>query len=283
MAIQLGNLRMQAVEARRSCFTSLVRAGAGFVLVTLVHSVAAGQAGAPGPAAQQPAAQPKQPVAQEPPAGEGPRKDEPSPAAQTKEGAKPDQPPARPVGDTGIEQRDYMQGEQPPPPTPPQPGADEDSLAIARGAGAGSPLSYARRGVVELGGTLAFTHESETTTFRISQSIGYFFIDGLELTLFPELQITNVDDEADVQIAAALEPSYHLALGRSGLFYGFAGIGIGLSYADEPGADLFLRPRVGLDIMIGRSGILKPAAFLDVGVSDGATAGGFEAGFTVMW
>jgi hypothetical protein len=35
--------------------------------------------------------------------------------------------------------------------------------------------------------------------------------------------------------------------------------------------------------MIGRSGVLKSAGFLEVGLGDGAIAGGFEAGFTVMW
>jgi len=146
----------------------------------------------------------------------------------------------------------------------------------------GSPLGYALRTVVELGGVLALTHQSQTTDFRIAPSVGYFFIDGLELTLFPELQIIDVDGETDATVAGTLEPSYHIALQDSSLF-GFAGIGVGMSYADDPGVDLFFRPRLGFDIMVGRSGILKPAAFLDVGANDGLTSGGIEAGFTVMW
>jgi hypothetical protein len=171
---------------------------------------------------------------------------------------------------------------RPAPPATPRPAGAPDQVEVSRGAGVGSPLGYARRTVVELGGLLALTHQSQTTEFRIAPSIGYFFIDGLELTLFPELQIVDVDGETDVTVAGTLEPSYHIALQDSSLF-GFAGIGIGLSYADDPGLDLFFRPRLGLDIMIGRSGILKPAAFLDVGANDGLTSGGIEAGFTVMW
>jgi hypothetical protein len=63
---------------------------------------------------------------------------------------------------------------------------------------------------------------------------------------------------------------------------GFAGIGVGLKYANEPGLDLFLRPRAGLDVLVGRSGVSKPALFLDIGVNDGLSAGGIEAGVTVV-
>ena len=62
----------------------------------------------------------------------------------------------------------------------------------------------------------------------------------------------------------------------------FAGIGLGLRYAEDPGVDFALRPKIGMDMLIGRSGILKPAVFIDVGANDGLTQGGFEAGFTVM-
>jgi hypothetical protein len=193
------------------------------------------------------------------------------------------QAPVEQLGGTGIEQRNYMAGQRPAPPPPPRkPGGNPDQMEVAHGAGAGSPLGYARRTVVELGGTLALTHESQTTDFRIAPSVGYFFIDGLELTLFPELHIVDVDGNADTKIAGTLEPSYHLALAGSSVF-GFAGIGVGLSWADDPGLDLFFRPRLGLDIMVGRSGILKPALFMDVGANDGLTSGGLEAGFTVMW
>jgi hypothetical protein len=77
-----------------------------------------------------------------------------------------------------------------------------------------------------------------------------------------------------------LEPSYHLAL--SDRTFAFGGLGLGVRYADDPGVDVFLRPRLGMDFMVGRSGIFKPAVFLDIGANDGLTSGGFEAGFTVM-
>jgi hypothetical protein len=155
--------------------------------------------------------------------------------------------------------------------------SERAELAVA--AGMGSDLAYAHATVLELGGSLAFTHASETTIFRIAPSIGYFLVDNVEFTLFPEVTVVNVD-ETDVIIGAMIEPSYHLPF--SDVVYGFAGFGVGIRYAEEPGVDFALRPRLGLDIMIGRSGILKPAGFLDIGANDGLTQGGFEAGFTVM-
>jgi hypothetical protein len=190
-----------------------------------------------------------------------------------------------------VEQTDHAgAGDTPTPPGGPPPDVSvPEEVDVARHAGVGSDLAYASRSVVELGGVLALRHQSETTTFRISPSIGYFFVDNLELTLFPELIITRLeaDDAAgegaqtDWSLGAVLEPSYHLPF--SDRLFAFAGLGIGLSYAEDPGLDLLFRPRLGLDILVGRSGIFKPAAFMDVGVNDGLSAGGLEAGFTVMW
>jgi hypothetical protein len=237
-----------------------------------------GAAGAQQQQGQPAPAQPAQQTSQPPPAAQGDQ-----PAQQPQQGQAGQRPAAEPIEGTGVTQRDYMADERrPAPPATPRKPGDPDQLELTRGAGVGSPLGYARATVVELGGVMALTHRSQTTEFRIAPSIGYFFIDSLELTIFPELQISDVDGNSDFRIAGLLEPSYHIALSESEVF-GFAGIGVGLSYSDDPGVDLFFRPRLGLDIMIGRSGILKPAAFLDVGANDGLTSGGLEAGFTVMW
>jgi hypothetical protein len=177
-----------------------------------------------------------------------------------------------------------------PPGGPPPDVRAPEEVEVARNAGVGSALAYASRSVVEVGGVLAFRHQSDTTLFRVSPSIGYFFIDNLQLTLFPELIITRIgaDDAAvgegaqtDFTVGAVLEPSYHVPFNDRLL--GFAGLGVGLNYAEDPGIDFLFRPRLGLDVLVGRSGIFKPAAFMDVGANDGLSAGGLEAGFTVMW
>ena len=181
-----------------------------------------------------------------------------------------------------VQERDYSSDAQ----EPAQPNAAAEvntpsQVEVAKDAGVGSPLAYARRSVVELGGNLALTHDGDITTFRISPSIGYFVVDNVELTLFPNFSIVHFDEDTTVQIGAVLEPSYHLPLSEA--LYAFAGLGFGFNYAEDPGFEALLRPRVGTDVMVGRSGIFKPALFMDVGFDEGVYAGGLEAGFTVMW
>lgn len=206
------------------------------------------------------------------------------------EHAKPpsqaEKPPEQPfVEGAPVTARDYSPDKQQPvPPKPPEeikPLAEGDkNVEVAVDAGVGSPLAYGRKTVVEVGGTLSFTRSSDTTTFTFMPQVGYFLMDGLELGFSTELRVVRLEGNTDFSIGAALEPSYHLSL--SDALYVFGGLGIGVRYSEDPGADLFFRPRIGMDIMVGRSGILKPALFIDVGVNDGASAGGLEASFTVM-
>jgi hypothetical protein len=233
-------------------------------------------------AQQQPANQP----AQEP----TPQQGAPQQAAPAQpDGADIDEGESKPVEGSNLVIDPQMQpGDRP---TPPQSETmqdlrDREETPVITGAGVGSEVAYASQGVVELGGVLALTHASQTTTIRIAPSVGYFFIDNLELTLFPELSILHIsggdndDGSTDVVVGGTLEPSYHLPF--SDRIFGFAGIGLGVRYADDPGVDVFLRPRFGIDVMVGRSGIFKPALFADIGANDGLSSGGFEAAFTVM-
>lgn len=191
-----------------------------------------------------------------------------------------------------VKEVDHAGGDETPtPPGGPPPNARApEEVEVAKNAGVGSDLAYASKSVVEVGGALALRHQSKTTLFRVSPSIGYFFVDNLELTLFPEVTVTHIaadGDEAgegaqtDWTIGVVLEPSYHLPFNDR--LFAFAGLGVGLNFAEDPTVDLLFRPRLGLDILVGRSGIFRPAAFMDVGLADGLSAGGLEAGFTVMW
>jgi hypothetical protein len=60
-----------------------------------------------------------------------------------------------------------------------------------------------------------------------------------------------------------------------------AGMGSGVTYADQGVVEL--GGTLGLDILIGRSGILKPYGFLDVGLRNGAIGGRFMAGCTILF
>jgi hypothetical protein len=188
-----------------------------------------------------------------------------------------------PLEDAPVKTQDYAApGAQPTPPnkTSPEELESQEDLQVAMDTGVGSGVAYASESVVELGGMFALTHASDTTVFRIAPLVGYFFVDNLELTLFPELAVINVDGNTDVMVGVVLEPSYHLPL--SDTFFVFAGIGVGVGWAEDPGFDFVLRPKLGVDIMVGRSGILKPAGFISIGTNDGLSSGGVEASFTVM-
>ncbi len=255
---------------------------AAAAIVFSLHGMAAAQQQGTTPQQRQPAAQ-QQPAQQQPAQQPGQTQAGQQQVAQQQQQPAQQPPPQQPVEGAPVTTQDYgPESQQPEPPNTVD--VDElkevDSANVALDAGMGSPIAYARASVVELGGTLALTHESETTIFRIAPSVGYFVVDNIELTLFPELRIVNVDGQTDVTVGAMLEPSYHVPF--SDRLYGFLGVGFGLRYAEDPGVDFALRPRLGMDIMVGRSGILKPAAFLDIGANDGLNAGGFEAGFTVM-
>jgi len=250
---------------------------AAAAIVFSVHGMAAAQQQGATPQQRQPAVQ-QQPAQQQPGQTQAGQQE----VAQPQQPAQ-QPPPQQPVEGAPVTTQDYgPESQQPEPPNTVD--IDElkevDSANVALDAGVGSPIAYASASVVELGGTLALTHQSETTLFRIAPSVGYFIVDNIELTLFPELIIANIDGETDVTVGGMLEPSYHVPF--SDMFYGFLGVGFGLRYSEDPGVDFALRPKLGMDIMVGRSGILKPAVFLDIGANDGLNAGGFEAGFTVM-
>ena len=199
-----------------------------------------------------------------------------------------------------IHETDYSD-ENPTPPGRPDPeeldGATHDgSLEVARDAGVGSPLAYARQTVVEVGGTLSLSNRGDLTQFELAPSVGYFLVDGLELTLFLQFQVTHIkgndcdpadvtctptDGQTEAAFAPMLEPSYHLAL--SDAFYLFGGLGFGLQFARDPKVDFIFRPRVGVDLLVGRSAIFKPAVFIEIGARDGYNAVGLEGSFTAMW
>jgi hypothetical protein len=166
-------------------------------------------------------------------------------------------------------------------------GEEVESPPVIRGAGMGSEIAYGDQGVVELGGQFALDIRDELFSIAIAPTLGYFLVDRFELTLIPIVRILRTEDgvsgnsETFVQVAALLEPSYHLPI-TDDLFV-FGGLGIGFTYEEGPGFAFLLRPVLGLDVMVGRSGILKPAGFIDVGFGDGAIGGGFQAGYTVMF
>lgn len=181
-----------------------------------------------------------------------------------------------------------LSGPQPPPPAP-NPLHDVE-LGVVEQAGVGSNTAYARAGVIELGGGLSWTAGQTVRTFALKPQVGYFLLDNFELSALVHWTMHGSRSES---FAALIEPSGHLPL--SDVLFVFAGVGVGASYQHEHRTGLALAPRLGLNVLMGRSGLLTPALSYTASTNasgrtgDGrrsfATSGmvDLNVGYSIMW
>ncbi|HET6612357.1 MAG TPA: hypothetical protein VFG83_10220, partial [Kofleriaceae bacterium] len=148
----------------------------------------------------------------------------------------------------------------PRPPVPVPSGPGKVDVAVIKQAGAGSQVSYARAGVLELGGSAGLSAADDLFRLSIEPSIGYFFFDNIELTAIAGLSFISENDAESTLFTALIEPSFHMPFTQT--VFGFVGLGAGVAYADDPGVGFALAPRAGAKIMVGRSGVLTPAVQL---------------------
>lgn len=192
--------------------------------------------------------------------------------------------------------------------TLPTPTSDNDPLpevatpglpagGIVEQAGVGGKVGYGRAGVLELGGSAGLTAATDLTQVNVSPSLGWFVADNLELTGILDLAYAKAGDSDGMITTLLVEPSYHLPFNRS--TFGFLGMGLGGSYVDGPGLGFAVAPRVGANVMIGRSGVLTPSLSwqytthdtMDVDTGNGtsgqllvvSSALRANIGYTVMW
>lgn len=143
----------------------------------------------------------------------------------------------------------------PPVPTPAIPGVNAD---VVEQAGVGGQVGYGRAGVLELGGSAGLTMAQDVRSVNFSPSVGWFLIDNFEMSAI--LDVTNLKagkGSSATLWSAMAEPSFHIPVNRS--LFGFVGMGIGAAYQRNLGTGLAVAPRVGMDFLIGRSGILRPS------------------------
>lgn len=176
-----------------------------------------------------------------------------------------------------------------PPTAMPVPGA---RVGVVEQAGVGGTTAYGRAGVLELGGNIGFSAASGQSSVTIAPTLGWFFADNLQLSGIFQYRYTNVNDNSAHSLNILAEPSYHLPFSRT--VFAFVGVGLGLSYVDSVGAGFAVAPRLGMNIAIGRSGILTPALQVTYSTNDVIstpngnllavnTAFGGNVGYTVMW
>lgn len=221
----------------------------------------------------------------------------------------PDDPVPAPVDDAPVtpEPTETPAATAPPTPTSALPPSRSDNDVappvaapalpaggIVSQAGIGGVVGYGRAGVLELGGSAGFTFASDYRNINFSPTVGWFFADNLELSAI--LSISNIkagDSPSATLWSALLEPSYHLPFNRS--VFGFLGLGLGASHIANMGTGFALAPRLGANVMVGRSGVLTPSISYQYTTidrmenSDGVSVVAltssiqFNLGYTAMW
>jgi hypothetical protein len=167
-------------------------------------------------------------------------------------------------------------------------------------AGVGSKIAYGEVGVAEAGGSLAFSTSNGVMSFSADPTIGYFLFDNVELSGTLGIRHVSLEGENSNQVSLLAEPSLHLPI-NDGLFW-FGGLGLGAAVVDTSQSTydmgFALAPRTGVQILLGRSGLLNLGGRYSAVVSDVdaevAPAGGetvlafvntfdVQAGYTVMF
>nr|MBA3455240.1 hypothetical protein [Deltaproteobacteria bacterium] len=162
--------------------------------------------------------------------------------------------------------------------------------------GVGGLIGYGRAGVLELGGSAGFTFASDYRNLNIAPSIGWFVADNLELSAILSISNIKAGGSSTTLWSAIFEPSYHVPFNRS--MFAFAGMGLGASHVSNLGTGFAVAPRVGMNFMVGRSGVLTPSlsyqyTTIDTDM-DGVTPGDvtvvavtsalqINMGYTAMW
>jgi len=183
---------------------------------------------------------------------------------------------------------------------PPVAQAAVTTTGVTEQAGIGGTQAYGRAGVLELGGSFGFTGATNYTALSFNPSVGWFVVDNVEISGIVGLNYSKATEggvsASRTVLRLLIEPSFHLPLSQTA--WAFLGVGAGLASApnglDGTTTGFALSPRLGANILVGRSGLLSPALFVDytsggaVSTAQGTlvavnTAYGVQAGYTVMW
>jgi hypothetical protein len=165
-------------------------------------------------------------------------------------------------------------------------------------AGVGGTVGYGRAGVLELGGFFGLNAAQNVRDLNFSPQVGFFIVDNLELSAIASVANLKSGMDETTMWSAMIEPSLHLPFNRE--IFGFLGMGVGAAYISNLGTGLAVAPRVGANILIGRSGILSPSLTYEYTTHNTDTTTGpmgtqdvtlvaissalrVNVGYTVMW
>jgi hypothetical protein len=129
---------------------------------------------------------------------------------------------------------------------------------------------------------------------NLSPTVGWFLADNLELSAILGIENIKNGDTSSTLWSALVEPSYHLPFNRS--MFGFLGFGAGAAHVSGLGTGFAVAPRIGMNFMVGRSGVLTPSlayqyTTINTDMNTGTnvtvvaltSAVKFNVGYTAMW
>lgn len=160
-------------------------------------------------------------------------------------------------------------------------------------AGIGGQTAYGRAGVLELGGSAGFLAASGFQSLSVNPSVGWFLADNLQMSAIMGVSYVSTAESSATLFSLLVEPSYHVPFSQR--TFGFLGLGMGGSSAKDVGFGFAIAPRLGANILIGRSGILTPSLSYqytthevtemrqDTPLAAISTALMANIGYTVMW
>jgi len=199
---------------------------------------------------------------------------------------------------TPTNQLPPAQSDADPAPPVPQPNIPGITGDVVEQAGVGGTVGYGRAGVLELGGSAGLTMAQDIRALNFSPSVGWFLVDNFELSGILDVANLKAGGDSATIWSALVEPSFHLPFNRT--MFGFIGMGVGAAYVSELGTGMAVAPRVGMDFLVGRSGVLRPSLSYQYTTHDamsGTDAAGnqnvtlvaissalrFNIGYSTMW
>ena len=135
--------------------------------------------------------------------------------------------------------------------------AIDPAHGVVEQAGIGGDTAYGRAGVLELGGYAGLMMAPGFRNVNFSPLMGWFVSDNLELSGILGVTHIKAGDSSSTVWETLVEPSYHVPFNRE--TFGFIGMGVGAAYVSQLGAGLAVSPRIGLNVLVGRSGVLTPS------------------------
>lgn len=169
-------------------------------------------------------------------------------------------------------------------------------VEIVDQAGVGSTVAYGRQGVIEMGGSVGFYLAQHLFQFNVSPQLGVFVMDNFQISALVDVRYAYTEDgdgnrTDSTAFTFLAEPSYHLPIAET--LFVFGGIGLGPAYNGRD-AGFALQPRVGMNILVGRSGIITPSVSLLYNTSglsqveggtllENSVSGALNVGYSVMW